>query len=584
MANKSVASIQGKGEGIQAPEYKVSGARKVDTFVKTSPQQMGHDRTKQIASAIDAAIGLADTMTQKDYETTRAKQIASIDETFALINDLKKDADNPNNWRMSDTELWQNQQPEVQMMLARKQGAKQTADLMLEVDQQLNDDPSILLDPARLKATFDQHRRNIESTDSFLIARDATFNNALDAAYNKAVSKGIAEKGRIFDEGAIAEITDNMAAFQNGTLYDQDGQLITTLDQWTESNPYLQRLSKKGLDQSELNSAYADAWIAQSSMIDATASAAEIEQQIQSNELKLLAMPKTLMNGVTKQKVSKAIADNVRTGNAAITRMANELEAKEALERQDIRDNFDSVDYDSLSPEGKTYYNTVSSLEKQLDPSKTSVALAKHTSRLENDFLRGTGVAALPKEKQIEYIYAQNDLMLADKKKLEAKLSQFGSVETVLRTDAVRTAKNNISTLLKPFEDDVSTGQKFDAFPQETYFIDIQRNFDKRLMSEILALQEKNGTVTDADVYNITDKLYEITQKKIKEDQAQVNANNSNLDTDPDVPVTAALPEKDTEATRAADEILAGLEEGGEEVTPESTSEFINNLTNVFGQ
>lgn len=586
MAKKSVAEIMGKQAGIQAPAYKIAAAQKVDTFVKTSPQLMPVNKNEQIADAINQAVGLGVKVSAKRNEEKRAAQFEAVDETFAQIAEEKKNSKDPSSWMMSDSVLYQNSPKSLQASFARKMGNKNWDTINTSITQQLAEDPSLQLDPTRLKGLFDQHRVAIDSEDGISITRDATFNNALDKAYRQAQNNAISYNAKITDEATVEELQEQIGSFVNGTLVTDDGEPILSYDQLIDSNPLYMRYNNKGVDGSVMKQAFTDAYILNATSLDESLQGSDFDAQVSAKRLLLDSFPNKLNKGVARLKITNAYndlntaADTIKTKKSRLftERLLGEKEMVANLKGRLLND----AEFDNLTPEGKSYYNASQSQDANLDIKASKTALAKHQQDFSDAYMMGSGVANISPERQKEYILGFTDISSTQKEQLISELSTLQGVGQFLQDSDVVSARQGVKAVISSFLGEIPDGQKYSGFDQDTYGVNLERNFNKKIKSRIFEKYKENGNnITETQVDEIADQVYKMTLAKIKEDrQALAVMQNSVENTST---ITAALPE--VSAVRKADELVPETDEEREErlrLAQEAVVEGVQNFTNQF--
>lgn len=586
MAKKSVAEVMGKQAGIQAPAYKIAAAQKVDTFVKTSPQLMPVNKNEQIADAINQAVGLGVKVSAKRNEEKRAAQFEAVDETFAQIAEEKKNSKDPSSWMMSDSELYQNSPKSLQASFARKMGNKNWDTINTSITQQLAEDPSLQLDPTRLKGLFDQHRVAIDSEDGISITRDATFNNALDKAYQQAQNNAISYNAKITDEATVEELQEQIGSFVNGTLVTDDGEPILSYDQLIDSNPLYMRYNNKGVDGSVMKQAFTDAYILNATSLDESLQGSDFDAQVSAKRLLLDSFPNKLNKGVARLKITNAYndlntaADTIKTKKSRLftERLLGEKEMVANLKGRLLND----AEFDNLTPEGKSYYNASQSQDANLDIKASKTALAKHQQDFSDAYMMGSGVANISPERQKEYILGFTDISSTQKEQLISELTTLQGVGQFLQDSDVVSARQGVKTVISSFLGEIPDGQKYSGFNQDTYGVNLERNFNKKVKSRIFEKYKENGNnITETQVDEIADQVYKMTLAKIKEDrQALAVMQNSVENTST---ITAALPE--VSAVRKADELVPETDEEREErlrLAQEAVVEGVQNFTNQF--
>lgn len=586
MAKKSVAEVMGKQAGIQAPAYKIAAAQKVDTFVKTSPQLMPVNKNEQIADAINQAVGLGVKVSAKRNEEKRAAQFEAVDETFAQIAEEKKNSKDPSSWMMSDSELYQNSPKSLQASFARKMGNKNWDTINTSITQQLAEDPSLQLDPTRLKGLFDQHRVAIDSEDGISITRDATFNNALDKAYQQAQNNAISYNAKITDEATVEELQEQIGSFVNGTLVTDDGEPILSYDQLIDSNPLYMRYNNKGVDGSVMKQAFTEAYILNATSLDESLQGADFDAQVSAKRLLLDSFPNKLNKGVARLKITNAYndlntaADTIKTKKSRLftERLLGEKEMVANLKGRLLND----AEFDNLTPEGKSYYNASQSQDANLDIKASKTALAKHQQDFSDAYMMGSGVANISPERQKEYILGFTDISSTQKEQLISELTTLQGVGQFLQDSDVVSARQGVKTVISSFLGEIPDGQKYSGFNQDTYGVNLERNFNKKVKSRIFEKYKENGNnITETQVDEIADQVYKMTLAKIEEDkQALAVMQNSVENTST---ITAALPE--VSAVRKADELVPETDEEREErlrLAQEAVVEGVQNFTNQF--
>lgn len=586
MAKKSVAEVMGKQAGIQAPAYKIAAAQKVDTFVKTSPQLMPVNKNEQIADAINQAVGLGVKVSAKRNEEKRAAQFEAVDETFAQIAEEKKNSKDPSSWMMSDSELYQNSPKSLQASFARKMGNKNWDTINTSITQQLAEDPSLQLDPTRLKGLFDQHRVAIDSEDGISITRDATFNNALDKAYQQAQNNAISYNAKITDEATVEELQEQIGSFVNGTLVTDDGEPILSYDQLIDSNPLYMRYNNKGVDGSVMKQAFTEAYILNATSLDESLQGADFDAQVSAKRLLLDSFPNKLNKGVARLKITNAYndlntaADTIKTKKSRLftERLLGEKEMVANLKGRLLND----AEFDNLTPEGKSYYNASQSQDANLDIKASKTALAKHQQDFSDAYMMGSGVANISPERQKEYILGFTDISSTQKEQLISELTTLQGVGQFLQDSDVVSARQGVKTVISSFLGEIPDGQKYSGFNQDTYGVNLERNFNKKVKSRIFEKYKENGNnITETQVDEIADQVYKMTLAKIKEDrQALAVMQNSVENTST---ITAALPE--VSAVSKADELVPETDEEREErlrLAQEAVVEGVQNFTNQF--
>ena len=586
MAKKSVAEVMGKQAGIQAPAYKIAAAQKVNTFVKTSPQLMPVNKNEQIADAINQAVGLGVKVSAKRNEEKKAAQFAAVDETFAQIAEEKKNSKDPSSWMMSDSELYKNSPKSLQVDFARKMG-KQNADTVnTSIAQQLADDPSIQLDPTRLKGLFDQHRVAIDSENGISITRDATFNNALDKSYQQAQNSAISYNAKITDEATLEELQEQIGSFVNGTLQNEDGEPILSYDQFINSNPLYMRYNNKGVDGSVMKEAFTDAYILNATTLDESLEGADFDAQVNAKGLLLDSFPNKLNSGVAALKINNArndlntAAQSTKTKKARLfqERLLNEKEMVAGLKGRLLND----TEFNNLTPEGKLYYNAAQSQDANLDIQASKNALANHQQNFTDAYMQGSGIANVSLERQKNHIYDLKDISGAQKEQLIADLKTLEGVGQYLRDSDVVDARNGMKSVIKSFIEETKTTSPYSGFDPDTYGVNLERNFNKRIKSRISEKYKENGNnITESEVDEIADQVFKRTLAKIKQDRATFTAEKSA--TENKSAITAALPQ--VNAVKEADELVPETEEEREErlrLEQETIAEGVENFTNQF--
>lgn len=588
MAKKSVAEVMGKQAGIQAPAYKIAAAQKVNTFVKTSPQLMPVNKNEQIADAINQAVGLGVKVSAKRNEEKKAAQFAAVDETFAQIAEEKKNSKDPSSWMMSDSELYKNSPKSLQVDFARKMG-KQNADAVnTSIAQQLADDPSIQLDPMRLKALYDQHRVAIDSEDGVSITRDATFNNALDKSYQQAQNSAISYNAKITDEATVELIQEQIGSLINGTLVTDDGAPIKSYDDFINSNPLLIRYANKGLNGSVVKEAFTDAYILHATTLDESLEGSDFDAQVNAKLSILDSFPNKLNSGVASLKINNAYNDlntsaqSSRTKKARLfqERLLNEKEMVTGLKGRLL----DDEEYNKLTPEGKSYYNGAQSQDANLDIQASKTALSKHQQDFTDAYMQGSGIANVSAERQKNHIYGLKDISNAQKEQLIAELRTLEGVGQFLRDSDVVDARNGVKDVIKSFLDETKDTSPYSGFEPDTYGVNLERNFNKRIKSRIAEKYKENGNnITESEVDKIADEVYARTLKKIKQDRATFAAEQKSNDNK--TAITAALPKRNSNAIAEADELVPETEEERAErlrLAQEDIVEGVQNFTNQF--
>lgn len=588
MAKKSVAEVMGKQAGIQAPAYKIAAAQKVNTFVKTSPQLMPVNKNEQIADAINQAVGLGVKVSAKRNEEKKAAQFAAVDETFAQIAEEKKNSKDPSSWMMSDSELYKNSPKSLQVDFARKMG-KQNADAVnTSIAQQLADDPSIQLDPMRLKALYDQHRVAIDSEDGVSITRDATFNNALDKSYQQAQNSAISYNAKITDEATVELIQEQIGSLINGTLQNEDGAPIKSYDDFINSNPLLIRYANKGLNGSVIKEAFTDAYILHATTLDESLEGSDFDAQVNAKLSILDSFPNKLNSGVASLKINNAYNDLNTSAQSSRTKKARLFQERLLSEKEMVTGLngrlLDDEEYNALTPEGKIYYNAAQSQDANLDIQASKTALAKHQQDFTDAYMQGSGIANVSAERQKNHIYDLKDISNAQKEQLIAELRTLEGVGQFLRDSDVVDARNGVKSVISEFLGGIADGAKYSGFDQDTYGVNLERNFNKRIKSRIAEKYKENGNnITESEVDTIADEVYAKTLKKIKQDKVTFAAMQTS--TDNESTITAALPKRDSNAVREADELVPETDEEREErlrLAQETIAEGVQNFTNQF--
>mgnify|MGYP006123000397 FL=1 len=586
MAKKSVAEVMGKQAGIQAPAYKIAAAQKVNTFVKTSPQLMPVNKNEQIADAINQAVGLGVKVSAKRNEEKKAAQFAAVDETFAQIAEEKKNSKDPSSWMMSDSELYKNSPKSLQVDFARKMG-KQNADTVnTSIAQQLADDPSIQLDPMRLKGLFDQHRVAIDSENGISITRDATFNNALDKSYQQAQNSAISYNAKITDEATVEELQEQIGSFVNGTLQNDDGEPILSYDQLINSNPLYMRYNNKGVDGSAMKEAFTDAYILNATTLDESLEGADFDAQVNAKGLLLDSFPNKLNSGVAALKINNARNDLNTAAQSTKTKKARLFQERLLNEKEKITGLngklLDDKEYNELTPEGKSYYNAAQSQDANLDIQASKTALTKHQQDFTDAYMQGSGIANVSAERQKNHIYDLKDISNAQKEQLIAELRTLEGVGQYLRDSDVVDARNGVKDVIKSFLEETKATSPYSGFDPDTYGVNLERNFNKRIKSRISEKYKENGNnITESEVDEIADQVFKRTLAKIKQDRATFTAEKSAAENK--TAITAALPQ--VSAVKEADGLVPETDEEREErlrLEQETIAEGVQNFTNQF--
>ena len=594
MAKKSVAEVMGKQAGIQAPAYKIAAAQKVNTFVKTSPQLMPVNKNEQIADAINQAVGLGVKVSAKRNEEKKAAQFAAVDETFAQIAEEKKNSKDPSSWMMSDSEFYKNAPKSLQVSFARKMG-KQNADTVnTSIAQQLANDPSIQLDPTRLKGLFDKHRVAIDSEDGISITRDATFNNAIDKSYQQAQNSAISYNAKITDEATVEELQEQIGSFVNGTLQNDDGEPILSYDELINSNPLYMRYNNKGVDGSAMKEAFTDAYILNATTLDESLEGADFDAQVNAKGLLLDSFPNKLNTGVASLKINNARNDlntaaqstKIKKARLFQERLLSEKEMVAGLKGRLLND----TEFNNLTPEGKSYYNAAQSQDANLDIQASKTALAKHQQDFTDAYMQGSGIANVSLERQKNHIYGLTNISGAQKEQLIAELRTLEGVGQFLRDSDVADARNGVKSVISEFLGGIADGVQYSGFDQATYGVNLERNFNKRIKSRIIEKYKENGNnITESEVDTIADEVYARTLKKIKQDKVTFAAMLTSKDNESTI--TAAIPKRDPNAKEEADAILETDEEKAErlrleqEAAAKLQADFMNSINpNLFGQ
>tara|TARA_R110002074_G_scaffold1201_7_gene7258 strand:- start:5034 stop:6812 length:1779 start_codon:yes stop_codon:yes gene_type:complete len=587
MAKKSVAEVMGKQAGIQAPAYKIAAAQKVNTFVKTSPQLMPVNKNEQIADAINQAVGLGVKVSAKRNEEKKAAQFAAVDETFAQIAEEKKNSKDPSSWMMSDSELYKNSPKSLQVDFARKMG-KQNADTVnTSIAQQLADDPSIQLDPMRLKGVYDQHRVAIDSEDGVSITRDATFNNALDKSYQQAQNSAISYNAKITDEATVELMQEQIGSLINGTLQDEDGAPIKGFDAFMNSNTLYARFMNKGLNGSVAKEAFTDAYILHATTLDESLDGTDFDAQVNAKRLILDSFPNKLNSGVAGLKVNAAYNDLNTAAQSVKTKKARLFQERLLSEKEMVTGLngrlLDDEEYNKLTLEGKGYYNLAQSQDANLDIQASKTALTKHQQDFTDAYMQGSGIANVSAERQKNHIYNLKDISNAQKEQLIAELRTLEGVGQFLRDSDVVDARNGVKDVIKSFLTGTEKTSPYSGFDPDTYGVNVERNFNKRIKSRITEKYKENGNnITESEVDKIADEVFTRTLKKIKQDRATFTAELQSKDNK--TAITAALPKRESSAINEADAILETDEEKAERLrlAQEDIVEGVQNFTNQF--
>ena len=588
MAKKSVAEIMGKQVGIQAPAYKIAAAQKVNTFVKTSPQLMPVNKNEQIADAINQAVGLGVKVSAKRNEEKRAAQFEAVDETFAQIAEEKKNSKNPDSWMMSDSELYKNSPKSLQVNFARKMGNQNAEAVNTSIAQQLADDPSIQLDPMRLKGVYDQHRVAIDSEDGVSITRDATFNNALDKSYQQAQNSAISYNAKITDEATVELMQEQIGSLINGTLQDEDGAPIKGFDAFMNSNTLYTRFMNQGLNGSVAKEAFTDAYILYATTLNESLDGADFDAQVNAKRLILDSFPNKLNSGVAGLKVNAAYNDLNTASQSVKTKKARLFQERLLSEKEKITGLngklLDDKEYNELTLEGKSYYNLAQSQDANLDIQASKTALTKHQQDFSDAYMQGSGIANVSAERQKNHIYGLKDISNAQKEQLIAELRTLEGVGQFLRDSDVVDARNGVKSVISEFLGGIADGVKYSGFDQDTYGVNLERNFNKRIKSRITEKYKENGNnITESEVDTIADEVYARTLKKIKQDKVTFAAMLTSKDNESTI--TAALPKRESSAVREANELVLETEEEREErlrLAQEDIVEGVQNFTNQF--
>ena len=587
MAKKSVAEVMGKQAGIQAPAYKIAAAQKVNTFVKTSPQLMPVNKNEQIADAINQAVGLGVKVSAKRNEEKKAAQFAAVDETFAQIAEEKKNSKDPSSWMMSDSELYKNSPKSLQVDFARKMGNQNAEAVNTSIAQQLADDPSIQLDPMRLKALYDQHRVAIDSEDGVSITRDATFNNALDKSYQQAQNSAISYNAKITDEATVELIQEQIGSLINGTLQNEDGAPIKSYDDFINSNPLLIRYANKGLNGSVAKEAFTDAYILHATTLDESLEGSDFDAQVNAKFSILDSFPNKLNSGVAALKVNNAYNDLNTAAQSSRTKKARLFQERLLSEKEMVTGLngrlLDDEEYNKLTLEGKGYYNLAQNQDANLDIQASKTALAKHQQDFTDAYMQGSGIANVSAERQKNHIYDLTDISNAQKEQLIAELRTLEGVGQYLRDSDVVDARNGVKDVIKSFLDETKDTSPYSGFEPDTYGVNLERNFNKRIKSRIAEKYKENGNnITESEVDKIADEVYARTLKKIKQDRATFTAEKNAKENK--TAITAALPKRESSAVSEANEILETDEEREERLRleQETIAEGVQNFTNQF--
>ena len=588
MAKKSVAEVMGKQAGIQAPAYKIAAAQKVNTFVKTSPQLMPVNKNEQIADAINQAVGLGVKVSAKRNEEKKAAQFAAVDETFAQIAEEKKNSKDPSSWMMSDSELYKNSPKSLQVDFARKMGNQNAEAVNTSIAQQLADDPSIQLDPMRLKAVYDQHRVAIDSEDGVSITRDATFNNALDKSYQQAQNSAISYNAKITDEATVELIQEQIGSLINGTLQNEDGAPIKSYDDFINSNPLLIRYANKGLNGSVVKEAFTDAYILHATTLDESLDGTDFDAQVNAKLSILDSFPNKLNSGVASLKINNAYNDLNTSAQSVKTKKARLFQERLLSEKEMVTGLngrlLDDKEYNALTLEGKGYYNLAQNQDANLDIQASKTALARHQQDFNDAYMQGSGIANVSAERQKNHIYGLKDISNAQKEQLIAELRTLEGVGQFLRDSDVVDARNGVKDVIKSFIEETKDTSPYSGFDSDTYGVNLERNFNKRIKSRISEKYKENGNnITESEVDKIADEVYARTLKKIKQDRATFTAEKNAKENK--TAITAALPKRESSAVSEANELVPETEEEREErlrLEQETIAEGVQNFTNQF--
>ena len=594
MAKKSVAEVMGKQAGIQAPAYKIAAAQKVNTFVKTSPQLMPVNKNEQIADAINQAVGLGVKVSAKRNEEKKAAQFAAVDETFAQIAEEKKNSKDPSSWMMSDSELYKNSPKSLQVDFARKMG-KQNADTVNTlIAQQLADDPSIQLNPMRLKGVYDQHRVAIDSEDGISITRDATFNNALDKSYQQAQNSAISYNAKITDEATVELMQEQIGSLINGTLQDEDGAPIKGFDAFINSNTLYTRFMNQGVNGSVAKEAFTDAYILHATTLDESLDGTDFDAQVNAKLSILDSFPNKLNSGVAALKINNAYNDLNTSAQSSRTKKARLFEERLLSEKEMVTGLngrlLDDEEYNKLTLEGKGYYNLAQRQDANLDIQASKTALAKHQQDFTDAYMQGSGIANVSAERQKNHIYDLKDISNAQKEQLIAELRTLEGVGQYLRDSDVVDARNGVKDVIKSFLEETKATSPYSGFDPDTYGVNLERNFNKRIKSRISEKYKENGNnITESEVDEIADQVFKRSLAKIKQDRATFTTEKNA--TENRSAITAALPVRDPNAIKEADGLLETDEEKAErlrleqEAATKLQTDFMNSINpNLFGQ
>ena len=252
MSNKSVSSVMGKKKGIEAPEYKVSAARKVDTFVRTSPQQMQtNDKNNQISDAINSAIGVVGKVSEREREDqknlnwqNRDALVAKVDAERALNrkNGVKAD--------VVDLDSYKGLSENLQLYYSQERANKIVAENMLEINKKLQADPSIQTSSDRMNALFygdggdnKGYKADVgaDVTDPFQLNRNLYINSELDKHFETAQDAALVHVGKVHDALGNENLLNRIQK-----TYDEGKNLsLEEILGWGEEDPMIQRLINK---------------------------------------------------------------------------------------------------------------------------------------------------------------------------------------------------------------------------------------------------------------------------------------------------------------------------------------------------
>lgn len=606
MAKKSVAEIMGRQNVIQKPEYKVSAKNKVDTFVKTSAQDMPNDRNKQIADAINQAVGVAGDISQEHHAQRKQIALANADATFSALKAERK----KNGGAIYDSDTFKQQPLELQMQFMRERGAEQWAEAQREIEKELIDNPSIQGSEASLKALYDKHggQRALTSTNTFDLTRDSYFNNLAEQSYEKSLDAGIVYRGKEDDAKGAEAIRKYADPFIKGTLLSLDGKTsITTLDQLGEENWYIRRLLNQQDGANVVKGMLAESAIAEAVTFDEspdldangepTGTFNALETNIDAGIIKLNSFPKAFRNEVIDLKIlearNKLIAQKESVKEKAYQRQktldAAAVETATNWFMENPNDPMPADEYAKLRPAGKAALKGFqdNNLAFQLSEDQSNINMIGHLEGLKGAMIKGgaytsgsvTGLQSTDREAIKEWIRTRTDLLPAQKASLLADAMRLRDATQFLETSQISQGRAAIKPLTS-WVDNVDVKDPNDTFDADEYRYNIQNSYEERVLEEIVELgRQPTGS-----------ELRKISQAILKDlkDQADIDHEEfkEKTKTSEKMNITGNITNQsqaaaDKAAIAAADAALDG-QPSTVEVDPQAIQESIQDFTNQF--